>query len=36
MVWTVAIVWTVRDGKHTRIEMYSDVGEALKAVGLAE
>jgi len=30
-----AMVWTVRDGKQTRMEMYSDVGEALKAVGLA-
>jgi ketosteroid isomerase-like protein len=30
-----AMVWTVRDGKQTRMEMYSDVGEALRAVGLA-
>jgi ketosteroid isomerase-like protein len=31
-----AMVWTVRDGKNTRMEMYSDIGEALEAVGLAE
>jgi ketosteroid isomerase-like protein len=31
-----AQVWTIVDGKQTRMEMYSDVGEALKAVGLAE
>jgi ketosteroid isomerase-like protein len=30
-----AMVWTLRDGKHARMEMYSDPGEALKAVGLA-
>jgi ketosteroid isomerase-like protein len=29
-------VWTFRDGKETRMEMYSDPHEALKAVGLAE
>jgi ketosteroid isomerase-like protein len=29
-----AMVWTLRNGKQTRMEMYSDVGEALKAVGL--
>jgi ketosteroid isomerase-like protein len=29
-----AMVWTLREGKETRMEMYSDVGEALKAVGL--
>jgi ketosteroid isomerase-like protein len=29
-----AMVWTLRDGKHARMEMYSDPGEALKAVGL--
>jgi ketosteroid isomerase-like protein len=31
-----AMVWTLRDGKQTRMEMYSDVEEALKAVGLEE
>jgi ketosteroid isomerase-like protein len=31
-----AQVWTLRDGKTTRMEMYSDPNEALKAVGLAE
>jgi ketosteroid isomerase-like protein len=31
-----AMVWTLREGKQTRMEMYSDVGEALKAVGLEE
>lgn len=31
-----AQVWTVVGGKQTRMEMYSDVGEALKAVGLEE
>jgi ketosteroid isomerase-like protein len=31
-----AQVWTVRDGKETRMEMYADPAEALKAVGLAE
>jgi ketosteroid isomerase-like protein len=29
-----AQVWTVRDGKQTRMEMFSDRDEALKAVGL--
>lgn len=29
-----AQVWTVRAGKEARMEMYSDPGEALKAVGL--
>jgi ketosteroid isomerase-like protein len=31
-----AQVWTVRDGMQTRMEMYADPTEALKAVGLAE
>jgi ketosteroid isomerase-like protein len=31
-----AQVWTLRDGKEARMEMYSDPSEALKAVGLAE
>jgi ketosteroid isomerase-like protein len=31
-----AQVWTLRDGKETRMDMYSDPEEALKAVGLAE
>jgi ketosteroid isomerase-like protein len=30
-----AQVWTLRDGKEARMEMYSDTAEALKAVGLA-
>jgi ketosteroid isomerase-like protein len=30
-----AQVWTVRDGKETRMEMYADLAEALEAVGLA-
>ncbi len=29
-----AMVWTLRDGMQTRMEMYSDPAEALKAVGL--
>ena len=29
-------IWTVRDGKGTRMDMYSDPSEALKAVGLEE
>jgi ketosteroid isomerase-like protein len=29
-------VWTLRDGKQTRMEMFSDRDEALKAVGLAD
>jgi ketosteroid isomerase-like protein len=31
-----AQVWTLRDAKEARMEMYSDPSEALKAVGLAE
>jgi ketosteroid isomerase-like protein len=31
-----AIVFTVRDGLQTRMEMYADPAEALKAVGLGE
>jgi ketosteroid isomerase-like protein len=31
-----AQVWTFRDGKETRMDMYSDPREALKAVGLKE
>jgi ketosteroid isomerase-like protein len=31
-----AQVYTVRDGMETRMEMYADPDEALKAVGLAE
>jgi ketosteroid isomerase-like protein len=30
-----AQVWTLRDGKETRMEMYSDPNEALQALGLA-
>jgi ketosteroid isomerase-like protein len=33
---TFAQVFTLRDGKQTRMDMYSDPKEALKAVGLAE
>lgn len=31
-----AQVWTLRDGKQTRMEMFSDRDEALRAVGLKE
>jgi ketosteroid isomerase-like protein len=31
-----AQVWTIRDGKETRMEMYADPADALKAVGLEE
>ena len=31
-----AQVWTVLDGKQTRMDMYSDPNEALQAVGLAQ
>jgi hypothetical protein len=31
-----AQVFTIRDGKHVRMEMYDDPDEALKAVGLAD
>jgi ketosteroid isomerase-like protein len=31
-----AQVFTIRDGKQSRMEMYSDPDEALKAVGLAD
>jgi ketosteroid isomerase-like protein len=30
----MAMLWTFRDGRLTRMDMYSDVGEALKAVGM--
>jgi ketosteroid isomerase-like protein len=30
-----AQVWTLRDGKETRMDMYSDPNEALQALGLA-
>jgi hypothetical protein len=30
-----AQVWTIRDGKQARMEMYSDQAEALEAVRLA-
>jgi ketosteroid isomerase-like protein len=30
-----AQIWTLRDGKETRMEMYSSQAEALEAVGLA-
>lgn len=31
-----AQVWTLREGKESRMEMYSDPNEALKAVGLEQ
>jgi ketosteroid isomerase-like protein len=31
-----AQVWTLRDGKEARMEMYSDAAEALEAAGLSE
>jgi ketosteroid isomerase-like protein len=31
-----AQVWTLRDGKQTRMEMFSDRDEALRAVGLEQ
>jgi ketosteroid isomerase-like protein len=31
-----AQVWTIRDGKQARMDMYSDPAEALAAVGLPE
>ena len=31
-----AQVWTLRDGKQTRMDMYSDLDEALEAAGLRE
>jgi ketosteroid isomerase-like protein len=33
---SLAKIWTLRDGKSARMDMYSDVGDALKAVGLEE
>ncbi len=33
---TYATIWTLRDGRVTRVEVGLDPGEALKAVGLAE
>jgi hypothetical protein len=32
----LAMVFTLRDGLQTRIEMYADPSAALKAVGLEE
>lgn len=32
---SMAMVWTFRDGKETRADVYSDLREALQAVGLA-
>ena len=31
-----AQVWTLRDGKQARTEVYSERAEALKAAGLSE
>jgi hypothetical protein len=31
---TFAQVWTIRDGRFTRMDMYSDPSHALKAAGL--
>jgi ketosteroid isomerase-like protein len=33
---TLAQVWTIRDGKEVRMEMYANPGEALEAAGLSE
>ena len=33
---TMAMVWTLRDGKETRMEMYADPAEAMGAVGLQD
>jgi ketosteroid isomerase-like protein len=33
---TLAQVWTLRDGRQARMDMYSDPAKALKAVGVAE
>jgi ketosteroid isomerase-like protein len=30
---SLAMVWTFRDGKETRMDMYSDVGDTREAVG---
>jgi ketosteroid isomerase-like protein len=27
-------LWTLRDGKETRMEMYADASEAMRAAGL--
>jgi ketosteroid isomerase-like protein len=32
----LAQVWTIRDGKEFRMEMYANPEEALEAAGLAE
>jgi ketosteroid isomerase-like protein len=32
---SLAQIWTLRDGKETRMDMYSSQAEALEAVGLA-
>ena len=32
----MAMLWTFRDGKEARMDMYSDPSEALKAVGLKD
>jgi ketosteroid isomerase-like protein len=31
-----AMTWTLRDGKYSRMEMYSDPAEALEAAGLSK
>jgi ketosteroid isomerase-like protein len=31
-----AQTWTIRDGRLTRMDMYSDPSEALRAAGLRE
>ncbi len=33
---TLAQIYTIRDGRQTRMEMYSDPAEALEALGLEE
>jgi ketosteroid isomerase-like protein len=32
----LGLVYTVRDGRQTRVELYADPGEALRAAGLAK
>jgi ketosteroid isomerase-like protein len=33
---SLAKIWTLLDGKNSRMDMYSDVGDALAAVGLGK
>jgi ketosteroid isomerase-like protein len=34
--WRQGYVWTIRDGKATRLRWFNDPAEALEAVGLSE